>query len=254
MIDMVQKYMRVDATRKETYIELGAVVYKYKHCKKNFALSKLTMEAIRPMHADFYDLPDDTRHNVSANVLNKIKILEEEVTIDDSEQSLQTISPILNSEGTDTQCINQKAQLMFEQNQLSPDWVAGLEGETVICEDVSNVTIRLSTSHSHIGRLSRIQTRISHVHPTAIIHQRDTLLRLCYCGVLRAGISDLASAYVPVYFYTCIHIQTVILVCIFTSKCTYITDDIKLLICHMHISYCIQTNMILIQTYMIPVI
>ncbi len=32
---------------------------------------------------------------------------------------------------------------MFEQNQLSPDWVAGLEGETVICEDV---TIRLSTS------------------------------------------------------------------------------------------------------------
>ncbi len=32
---------------------------------------------------------------------------------------------------------------MSEQNELSPDWVAGLEGETVICEDV---TIRLSTS------------------------------------------------------------------------------------------------------------
>jgi hypothetical protein len=32
---------------------------------------------------------------------------------------------------------------MSEQNQLSPDWVAGLEEETVICEDV---TIRLSTS------------------------------------------------------------------------------------------------------------
>jgi hypothetical protein len=32
---------------------------------------------------------------------------------------------------------------MSEQNQLSPDWVTGLEGETVICEDV---TIRLSTS------------------------------------------------------------------------------------------------------------
>ena len=31
------------------------------------------------------------------------------------------------------------------------------------------------------------QTRISHVHPTASIHQRGTLLRLCYCGVLRAG-------------------------------------------------------------------
>ena len=56
---------------------------------------------------------------------------------------LQTISPILSSEGTDTQCINQKAHLISEQNQLSPDWVAGLEGGTVICEDV---TIRLSTS------------------------------------------------------------------------------------------------------------
>jgi hypothetical protein len=32
---------------------------------------------------------------------------------------------------------------MSEQNQLSPDWVAGMEGETLICEDV---TIRLSTS------------------------------------------------------------------------------------------------------------
>ncbi len=34
---------------------------------------------------------------------------------------------------------------MSEQNQLSPgpDWVDGLEGQTVICEDV---TIRLSTS------------------------------------------------------------------------------------------------------------
>jgi hypothetical protein len=56
---------------------------------------------------------------------------------------MQTISPILSSEGTDTQCINQKAHLMSEQNQLFPDWVAGLEGETVICEEV---TIRLSTS------------------------------------------------------------------------------------------------------------
>ena len=89
------------------------------------------MEAIRSMHADFYDLPDSTRYNTSADSSNKIKIVEEEVTINDCEQSLQTISPILSSEGTDTQCINQKAHLMSEQNQLSPDWVAGLEGETV---------------------------------------------------------------------------------------------------------------------------
>ena len=33
-------------------------------------------------------------------------------------------------------------------------------------------------------RMTRIQTRILHVHPTAGIHQRGTLR---YCGVLRAG-------------------------------------------------------------------
>jgi hypothetical protein len=108
--------------------------YEFKHCKGNFARSKLTMEAIRSMHADFYDLPDNTRYNASANSSNKIKILEEEVTINDCKRSLQTISLILSSEGTDTLCINQKAHLMSEQNQLSPDWVAVLEGETVICE------------------------------------------------------------------------------------------------------------------------
>jgi hypothetical protein len=105
----------------ETYIYIGAVVYKFKHCKGIFARSKLTMEAIRSMHADFYNLPDKSRYNTSADSSNKIKILEEEVTMNDCEHSLQTISPILSSEGTDTQCINQKAHLMSEQKQLSPD-------------------------------------------------------------------------------------------------------------------------------------
>ncbi len=79
MIDMVQKYMRGDATRMGKYIYLGAVVYEFKHCKGFFARSKLIMEAIRSMHADFYDLPDNTRYNTSADSSNKIKILEEEV-------------------------------------------------------------------------------------------------------------------------------------------------------------------------------
>ncbi len=60
-IDMVQKYMRGDATRMETYIDLGAVVYEFKHCKGIFVRSKLTMEAIRSLHSVFYNLPDDTR-------------------------------------------------------------------------------------------------------------------------------------------------------------------------------------------------
>jgi hypothetical protein len=114
MIEVVQKYMRGDATRMETYIELYALVYEHQSCKGIFAQRMLTPDAIQPVHADYYDLPDDTRINSSPNPSNKqIKLLEE-VTIDDSEQSLQTISPILVSEETGTQleCMNQKAPLM----------------------------------------------------------------------------------------------------------------------------------------------
>ena len=143
MIDMVQKYMRGDATRMETYIDLGAVVHEFKHRKGIFARRDLSMTAILAMHADFYDLPDETRDATYADSSSKGKIQEEEVTINACEQSLQTISPIFSSEGTEIPCITQKAHLMFEQKQLSPDWVAGLEGNTVNCEDV---TIRLSTS------------------------------------------------------------------------------------------------------------
>ena len=131
MIDMVQKYMRGDATRMETYIDFGAVVYEFKHCKGIFARSKLTMEAIQSMHADFYDLPDDTRYSASANSSNKIKILEEEVTIDDCEQSSQTISPILSSEGTDTQCINQKAHLMSQAENLQTGSLSWRGGQSI---------------------------------------------------------------------------------------------------------------------------
>jgi hypothetical protein len=37
MIEMVQKYMKGDATRMETYIDLGAVVHEFKHQKGIFA-------------------------------------------------------------------------------------------------------------------------------------------------------------------------------------------------------------------------
>ncbi len=61
----------------------------------------------------------------------------EKLTINDSEQSQQTISTILNLEGTGTQCINQKAPLTSDKEVLFPDWATGLEGETVTCEDVT---------------------------------------------------------------------------------------------------------------------
>jgi hypothetical protein len=96
-------------------------------------------------HADFYDLPDDTRYHASANSSDqKIKLLGQ-VTIDHSEHSQHTISQILNLEGTGTQCINQKAPLTSDKEVLFPNWETGLEpgGETLTCE---YVTIKLSTS------------------------------------------------------------------------------------------------------------
>jgi hypothetical protein len=104
----------------ETYIELGALVYEHKHCKGNFARSKLTLDAIWSTHADYYDLPDDTRIDTYPNPSNqKIKALEK-ITIDAFEQLQQTISLILNSEGTGTHCIDQKAPLMSDKKVLSP--------------------------------------------------------------------------------------------------------------------------------------
>jgi hypothetical protein len=77
MIDVVQNYIRGDATRMETYIELGALVYEHKHCKGIFARSKLNLGAIRSMHADYYDLTDETCIDTSSNSSNqKIKALE----------------------------------------------------------------------------------------------------------------------------------------------------------------------------------
>ena len=75
-----------------------------------------------------------------------------------------------------------------------------------------------------------------------------------YCYKLAYSISDPASAYMPVFFYTYIHIQTVIFACIFILICTNITWYITWFICHMHISYLIQLDMIIIQTHMNVVI
>ncbi len=83
MIDMARQYMRGDATRMETYIKLGSLVYEYKHCKGMFAQSKLTMDAIQCRFL----------YSASANSSNQtIKLLDtcEDVTI-----RLSTSLPIL---------------------------------------------------------------------------------------------------------------------------------------------------------------
>ncbi len=68
-----------------TYIELDGLVYEHRSYKGFFAQRMLTPNAIQSMHADYFDLPDDTQIDTSPNALNqKIKLLEEEVTVDDS--------------------------------------------------------------------------------------------------------------------------------------------------------------------------
>ncbi len=114
----------------------------------NFARYKLTLDAIRYIQADFYELPDETRKDTSPNSSNqKIKGLEV-VKLDAFVTSQQTILPILNSEGMGHQCLDQKAQLMSDTKEQLPDWVTGLEGETVTCED--DYQIEHQTSHSGV--------------------------------------------------------------------------------------------------------
>ncbi len=133
MVGMVLQYMRGDATGVETYIELCSLVYEYKQCKEFFARSKLTIDAIRCKHADFYNLPADTRYNASAISLDqKIELLKE-LTTDDFVQSQQTISLILNSEGTGTQCINQNAPVTSAISRLD-DWAGGRDRHLRRCD------------------------------------------------------------------------------------------------------------------------
>ena len=72
----------------ETYIGLGAVVYEFNTVRGFLpgAFDYHSMDAIRSMHADFYDLPDNTRDKTSADSSNTTEIMEEEVTINECEQ------------------------------------------------------------------------------------------------------------------------------------------------------------------------
>jgi hypothetical protein len=94
----------------------------------NFARIKLTLDAIRSMHSDFYELPAETRIDTSPNSSNQKMMAPEKVKPDAFVPLKQTILPTLNSEGTGIHCINQKAPLLSDTKELFPDWVTGLEG------------------------------------------------------------------------------------------------------------------------------
>jgi hypothetical protein len=67
--DIVQTYIRGDATRMETYIELGALAYKHRSCRGIFTQQLLTPQC-------YSGLPDDTRIDSSPNTSNqKIQLL-----------------------------------------------------------------------------------------------------------------------------------------------------------------------------------
>jgi hypothetical protein len=73
-IEIVQKYIRGDATRMETYIELSVLVYKHRSCKGIFMQRLLTPNAIQSMHADSFCLSDDTRTDSSPNASKLVRI------------------------------------------------------------------------------------------------------------------------------------------------------------------------------------
>jgi hypothetical protein len=101
------------------------------------------LNSIQSLNADFYELPDETRIDTSPNSSNQKIISLEKVRLDAFVPSQQTILPMLASERTGIHRIDRKAPLISDTKEQFPDWVTGLEGKTVTCEDV---TIKLSTS------------------------------------------------------------------------------------------------------------
>jgi hypothetical protein len=89
------------------------------------------------------ELPDESHIDTSPYSSNQKIMALENVKIDAFVPSQQTISQVLHSEGISNHGINQKASLMSDTIELFPDWVPGLNGETVTCEDV---TFKLSIS------------------------------------------------------------------------------------------------------------
>jgi hypothetical protein len=64
------------------HMELGALVWEQDHGKGIFARRKLTLDAIRSTHAEFYDLPDDNRLDTSPNPSNQTITALEKVAVD----------------------------------------------------------------------------------------------------------------------------------------------------------------------------
>ncbi len=102
----------------ETYIELSALVYKHQSCNGIFTQELLIPNVIQSTHADYFGFSDDRRIDSSPNAPNqKIKLLEEKVTIHDSEKSLQTISPKLEFRGNGYPMHQPEGPLKSQQNQ-----------------------------------------------------------------------------------------------------------------------------------------
>jgi hypothetical protein len=122
MIDMVQKYMSLlyegrcnpnGNAHRAWFNGIRVQTLQGNICPKQTDHGCYSIYACR-----FYDLPDDTRNSASVNSpKQKIKLLGD-VTKDDSEQSLQTISLILILEGTGTQYINQRPYSRLTRRNL----------------------------------------------------------------------------------------------------------------------------------------
>ena len=121
---MHMKYLQIaqnmewgDATHIEAYIEIGQLVYEYKHKKGIFHHKRWSDAEIRAQHENYFDLPDgyhtDNRYHINY------------AAYDDIEEDWPG---------------NMERQI--HRSEMPPDWVAGPEGDTITCE---NVTVKVRT-------------------------------------------------------------------------------------------------------------
>ena len=121
---MHMKYLQIaqnmewgDATHIEAYIEIGQLVYEYRHKKGIFHHKRWSDAEIRAQHENYFDLPDgyhtDNRYHINY------------AAYDDIEEDWPG---------------NMERQI--HRSEMPPDWVAGPEGDTITCE---NVTVKVRT-------------------------------------------------------------------------------------------------------------
>ena len=116
---------RGDVTLITTFIELGDLMSYYYRRAGNFRRKELSEKAIINMHEAMFDLPEGYYKEPKHHPLESSGVYNDEAWPSGKEEPIR------------------RSAIMQARAQGPPDWVAGQEGDTITCKEV---TVRMDTS------------------------------------------------------------------------------------------------------------